>query len=363
MANGTKYVDREIPQISLADFDTRIDEITSQLCNAAEHVGFFAVVDHDIAPADVAAMFALSERFFRLPDAVKATVPWNPGNVGWERESQVRPSTGAPDRKESYQLQFGENMAGLWLGDEHLPGFRDRCLAFMHRLQRVSERLMICLARGLGFADDDYFVRYHDASKPTCQSVMRLLHYFETPQGLDGDNNDSDKTNQVYHRAGAHADWGFLTLLFEKEGQSGLEICPGREVVTTEPHAALGEDAAAWSKVHFVPGSIVCNIGDLLMSWSDDRFKSTLHRVKAPRGEPGDYYGAAQERPLVTGEEFNARAMSKHFAALQAKLRAKAEEGATETGAGGGSEDTMDSSNSSSNSSSTAAAAQVPAAA
>ncbi|KAK7949141.1 uncharacterized protein PG986_010027 [Apiospora aurea] len=286
MAYSTKYVDREIPQISLANFAERTDEITSQLCDAAENVGFFAIVDHGLAPADVDAMFALSERFFRLPDAVKAMVPWNPGNVGWEKESQVRPSTGEPDRKESYQLQFGENMMGanggsLWLGDEHLPGFREQCLGFMHRVQKVSEQLMVCLARGLGFEDDEYFVKYHDASKPTCQSVMRLLHYFETPRQRDGDGK-----GQVYHRAGAHADWGFLTLLFQKEGQSGLEICPGREVVTEH---ALGD--AAWSRVNFVPGSIVCNIGDLLMSWSDDRFKSTFHRVKAPCGEPGDYYG------------------------------------------------------------------------
>lgn len=377
--SSDKHTLTSSPKISLANFDARIDEITSQLCDAAEHVGFFAVVDHGIAPADVASMFALSERFFRLPDAVKATVPWNPGNVGWEKESQIRPSTGEPDRKESYQLQFGENMDGLWLSDNHLPGFRDQCLAFMHRLQHVSERLMVCLARGLGFEDDDYFVRYHDASKPTCQSVLRLLHYFETPQALDGDDNG--KTSRVYHRAGAHADWGFLTLLFEKEGQSGLEICPGREAVTTEPRAVgLGEDAAAWSKVRFVPGSIVCNIGDLLMSWSDDRFQSTLHRVKAPCGEPGDYYGERfslaffnqpckdariqgprKKYPLVTGAEFNARAMSTHFAALQAKLRAKMaeEEGTTETGAEGGSEDTMDSCNSSS----IAAPAQVSAAA
>ncbi|KAK8086145.1 leucoanthocyanidin dioxygenase [Apiospora phragmitis] len=338
MANSTKYVDREIPQISLANFDERIDEVTSQLCDAAENTGFFAIVDHGLAPADVAAMFVLSERFFRLPDAVKATVPWNLGNVGWERESQVRPSTGAPDRKESYQLQFGENMVGhegasLWLRDEHLPGFRDRCLVFMHRVQRVSERLMVCLARGLGFEGDDYFIKYHDASKPTCQSVMRLLHYFETPH--------RDDDGQVHHRAGAHADWGFLTLLFEKKGQSGLEICPGREMVSE--HNAL-EDAA-WSKVHFVPGSIVCNIGDLLMSWSDDRFKSTFHRVKAPCGEPGDYYGERfsiaffnqpckdaliqgplKKYPLVTGEQFNAKAMSTQFAALQAKAAAERED-------------------------------------
>lgn len=63
-----------------------------------------------------------------------------------------------------------------------------------------------------------------------------------------------------------------------------MEICPGREVVT---EFGLGDE---WTKVELGPGDIICNIGDLLMSWSDDRFKSTFHRVKAP-SEVGDYYG------------------------------------------------------------------------
>ncbi|KAH9898613.1 oxoglutarate/iron-dependent oxygenase [Xylariomycetidae sp. FL2044] len=326
MAGPTTYVDREIPQVSLQDFEHRVGEITTQICDAAENVGFFAIVDHGITPADVDAMFDVSESFFRLPEPVKATVPWNPNNVGWEHKSQVRPSTGAADMKESYQLQFGENMAGLWIADEHLPGFQDACLAFMHRLQGISEKLMLCIARGLGF-EDDYFVEVHDAARPDSQSVMRLLHYFATPETSD------DGT--VHHRAGAHADWGFLTLLFQREGQTGLEICPGREAVT---EFALGD---AWTRVNFVPGAIVCNVGDLLMSWSDDRFKSTFHRVKAPC-EPGDFYGERfsiaffnqprkdaviqgprKKYPPVTGREFIARAMSTHFTALQAKLKEK----------------------------------------
>ncbi|KAF9891599.1 hypothetical protein FE257_003610 [Aspergillus nanangensis] len=319
----TRYVDRPIPQISLADFDQRIDQITQDLIDAAENVGFFTLVDHDIPVAEIEAMFTTAERFFSLPDDVKATVPWNPNNVGWEKNSQVRPSTGQPDTKESYQLQFGENMTDLWMADTHLPGFQDSSLAFMRRVQGVSERLMRCFARGLGFPDD-FFVQCHDVSRPIAQTTMRLLHYFALPEQSDG---------KTYHRAGAHADWDFLTLLFQKEGQSGLEICPGREVVT---EFGIGDE---WTKVEAKTGAIVCNIGDLLMSWSDDRFKSTFHRVKAP-SQPGDYFGdrysiaffnqpckdsliqgPRKKYPLVTGEEFNTQAMKRNFAALQTKLK------------------------------------------
>lgn len=327
MSSKTKYVDRVIPKISLHDFPDRIDEITHQLCTAAENVGFFAIVNHGLSEAEVQSMFSTSESFFSLPDQTKSSVPWSPQNVGWEKMSQIRPSTGAADTKESYQLQFGENMDKLWVGEDVLPGFKDTSLEFMHKTQGISEKLMTCFARGLGF-DDEYFVKYHDVNRRDAQSTLRLLHYFETPKTNDG---------KIWHRAGAHVDWGFLTLLFQRSGQSGLEICPGREVVTEH---ALGDE---WTKVNFEPGVIVCNIGDLLMSWSDDRFKSTFHRVKAP-SEEGDYYGERysiaffnqpvkdaliqgpkRKYPVVTGEEFNRKAMERNFGALKKTLAAKEE--------------------------------------
>lgn len=289
-------------------------------------------MDHGVTPSQIDAMFAMSERFFALAPEAKQTVAWRPTNVGYECRSQVRPSTGAADQKESYQLQFGDYMAGMWIGDDVCPGFRAQSLDFMHRVQAVSERLMTCFARGLGFPDD-FFVRAHDAKRPDCQTVLRLLHYFATDPSSRGADN---------HRAGAHADWDLLTLLFQREGQSGLEICPGREAVTDPATLGAGADET-WTKVEFVPGSIICNIGDLLMSWSDDRFKSTLHRVKAPC-EEGDYFGERysiaffnqpakdtviqgplKKYPAVTGAEFTAKAMQAQFTALQAKLRAEEE--------------------------------------
>ncbi|KAB8337019.1 hypothetical protein FH972_021323 [Carpinus fangiana] len=320
---ATKYISRPIPTISLASFPTRLPEITAQLTAAAEHEGFFSIIDHGIPTTQIEAMFAASAAFFALPDAIKATVPFSPAhNAGWEQNAQVRASTGQPDCKESYQMQFGANMAGRWLPDDQLPGFRDTSIAFMHAVQRVSEQLMVCLARGLGFADD-FFVRAHDVTQSDSQSVARLLHYFEMPAATDG---------KEYHRAGAHTDWGFLTLLFQRAGQNGLEICPGRDASTAHGHGDV------WTKVEPDPKSntIICNIGDLLMSWSDDRFKSTFHRVKTP-SEDGDCFGErysiayfnqpcksvniqgpGKKYPELTGEQFTKNAMEKNYRALLA---------------------------------------------
>jgi isopenicillin N synthase-like dioxygenase len=211
----TKYADRTIPVISLSDYDFRIDQISSELVAAAENVGFFSIIDHGISPSEIDDIFSQSARFFALSDDIKATVPFTSAhNAGWEKNSQVRPSTGVADRKESYQMQFGRNMDGKWLNDDVLPGFKDSALRFMWKVQSVSEKLMVCLARGLGFPDD-YFVKALDVRRPESQTVARLLHYFEAPRISNG---------EVWHRAGAHTDWDLLTLLFQKEGQSGLEV-------------------------------------------------------------------------------------------------------------------------------------------
>ncbi|OIW29737.1 putative UPF0676 protein [Coniochaeta ligniaria NRRL 30616] len=241
----TKYSNRSIPKISMADFPNRTATITAQLVAAAETDGFFVLVDHDIPPSEIEAQFAAAERFFSLPDSVKATVPFTHLNTGWEKNSQIRPSTGQPDRKESYQMQFGSHMDGLWLPESTLPGFRAQSLGFMQQCQALSQKLMVCFARGLGF-EDDYFMRAHDASRPNIQSVLRALHYFEV--------DSSVPTPEGYYRAGEHADWDFLTLLFQRPGQSGLEICPGREVFT---EYGRGD---TWTRVEPVLGEIVCNM-------------------------------------------------------------------------------------------------------
>ena len=81
------------------------------------------------------------------------------------------------------------------------------------------------------------------------------------------------------------------------------------------------------------------------MSWSDDRFKSTFHRVKTPTDPKVDYYGPRysiaffnqpntdckiqgplKKYPVVTGTEFTQAAMRRNFAALEQKKAALAQD-------------------------------------
>jgi isopenicillin N synthase-like dioxygenase len=86
-------------------------------------------------------------------------------------------------------------------------------------------------------------------------------------------------------RAGAHSDFDCLTLLHQRKGQGGLQVCPGKDA-----------DTLQWTSVEPLQGYVTCNIGDMLMRWSDDRLQSTLHRVRMPRAD--EYLGPRLSIPF-----------------------------------------------------------------
>jgi isopenicillin N synthase-like dioxygenase len=71
-------------------------------------------------------------------------------------------------------------------------------------------------------------------------------------------------------RAGAHTDYGTLTIVRGDDVPGGLQV-----------KVRSGE----WVDIHPAPDSFICNIGDLMMRWTNDRWLSNLHRVANPPPE------------------------------------------------------------------------------
>jgi isopenicillin N synthase-like dioxygenase len=270
-------VERTIECIDVADFELRRDVIDDQVWSAATDIGFFQVTGHGIDQEQIGVAFASAEAFFALPTEVKQRWPLRAGtNSGWEYRAQKRPSTGTLDQKESYQVTISRmERLELWPSDDELAGFRTAMEAFERANWELAMRLLGCFARKLGFADD-FFTRRHDPSSPEYQSTLRLLHYL--PMRAE------DLDDRIW-RAGAHTDYDCLTLLHQRPGQHGLQLSSGadagRRADTSTP--------LEWTSVDPTPGTITCNIGDMLMRWSDDQLPSTLHRVRMPR--PDEYLG------------------------------------------------------------------------
>ncbi len=305
---GEETTAREVRVIDLTDFDARKAEIADALWNASMDIGFFQVSGHGIAQADIDAAFARAERLFALPREVKAQWPLA-RNAGWEDKAQIRPSTQTPDQKESYQVTR-PRMIGLWPAEDELPRFKARTLAFERQCWEVGMRLLSCFACKLGFPDD-FFTRAHDPEVPTYQSTLRMLHYFAVDPAL--------KDEPGLWRAGAHTDFDCLTLLFQRAGQGGLQVLPGREMASQR-----------WTSVPPIEGLITCNIGDMLTRWSDDQLPSNFHRVRNPL--PHEYQGAryslaffcqanedaviegpGKKYPPITGAEYLKQRISANF--------------------------------------------------
>lgn len=113
------------------------------------------------------------------------------------------------------------------------------------------------------------------------------MHAGTGANGKKGGDGDGDV------RAGAHSDYGSVTLLFQRGGQAGLEILPpgddgdgqGQGKWVGVPVYPPGSDSSTHGGQGGMP-PILVNIGDLLSYWTDGLLKSTVHRVVFPADDP-----------------------------------------------------------------------------
>jgi hypothetical protein len=99
-------------------------------------------------------------------------------------------------------------------------------------------------------------------------------------------------------RVPAHSDFGTLTLLFQDD-VGGLEIADLGSANTEK--SAEFEKYGSFTPVKPVPGTVVVNIGYLLMRWSNGRWKNTIHRVMGPSSLPMQEVSTNLDNPRTVG--------------------------------------------------------------
>ena len=184
---------------------------------AATTVGFFTVVNHGVPDELIASAFASSKQFFaRDLDAKQRESPFAPQlNSGFEYFSQVRPSTGTADQKESLQITARAGaMDGRWPSEPET--LQPVARAMMEASQSLAARILDMLEpRACPNLAPGTLQRSHTLWGPGGQCTLRLLHYPPTAPPEAGSN---------LWRAGPHTDWCCVTLLYQLPG----------------PHAASG---------------------------------------------------------------------------------------------------------------------------
>jgi len=248
--------------------------VAKELADACHHVGFVSIVNHGVPLELLDEAFAWSKKLFDLKTEQKMLAPHPDGPTvhrgyswpGLEKVSQVISSDvevgeqlrEVADCKESYEIGSETNpeQPNVWLPPSTLPGFRDFMTSFYWTCNAASLSILRALGLGLGLSDPSFLVKFHSGHN----NQLRLLHYPPIPAAM--------LENQLSARMPAHSDWGSITMLFQDD-------CGGLEV---EKRGKEGEFVGVETR----RGACVVNVGDLLMRWSNDYLKSTLHRVTLP---------------------------------------------------------------------------------
>jgi isopenicillin N synthase-like dioxygenase len=235
---------------------------------AARDIGFFTIVGHGVSPALRESAFDAARRFFDLPAADKERLATDGARhgCGYSRLGAERLDPALPgDFKETFHIGH-EPPAGHAPGvvTPHVGGpnrwpeigeFRASALAYLAELDTLAALVQRAFALDLGMPPH-FFAAQTDRPLTT----LRMLRYPPNPEEYDG----------MLYGAGAHQDWGIFTLLAQDD-LGGLEV-----------QRRDGE----WIAVDPVPDAFICNVGDCLMRWSNDRYMSRPHRVVNRAGRP-----------------------------------------------------------------------------
>lgn len=253
---------------SVPIIDLKSPNVQEQLWEAAVNVGFFTIVNHGISEAVIDNAFRVSREFFALSVEEKEKAsPFAPHlNSGFEHKSQVRPSTGLADQKESLQIT-----ARKLAMDERWPNedFKESTQILLKEAHSLAGKILDLLEPlATPTLAAGTLKKSHTLWGDTGQCTLRMLHYMP----MDPETNE--KLQQAgYWRAGSHTDWDNVTLLFQRPGENGLECCANPRSPSATKY---------WTAVDPVPGGIAVNIGDMLARWSNHRVFSNLHRVRLP---------------------------------------------------------------------------------
>lgn len=257
----------QIPVIDLrdirsADLAAR-QALADKVRDASINVGFFYIKNHGVSEETIALALDAAKRFFALPQSSKEAIsmakstnfkgytpllgentnPENRGDlhegfdIGWEDPSgNVRADDGAMSG------------ANLWPDEQEIPGFKEAVMRYYYEVVALGKLLFPVIALALNLPEN-----FFDDKTTKPAAILRLLYY---------PSQDGIVDNRI-QGIGAHTDYECFTILWQDE-------VPALQVLNMDNK---------WVDATPIPGTFVVNLGDQLARWSNDVFKSTVHRA------------------------------------------------------------------------------------
>ena len=267
----------EFPRFNLEYFENSVGrdrkKRSKELDKICSEIGFLVLEGHGVSQKIISDQWTIVSEFFSSPLEIKreVKVPFLGYPYGWIGPDQeaLAASKGEktpPDLKESFNggpLTIPKNIKDpaayefcyqptLW---PKIDKFKKTWETYYAAMEDLAKRIMAAFAEALGL-ESSYFDRF--ISNPI--SALRALHYPTT----------TDAIIEKQQRAGAHTDYGSLTILLPQVGTTGLQI----------------KKKNSWIDVPALEDCLIINIGDLMELWTAGRWVSTLHRVIARPNQP-----------------------------------------------------------------------------
>jgi isopenicillin N synthase-like dioxygenase len=280
-----------IPIIDIASFldGTDREGVAAAVDAACRDIGFMVITGHGVELDLLHRTRELALEFFRMP--VESKMGGAEGSfMGYspfkgERLAYSLGEETPPDLKEGFTIAQPDKGDGpyfthpdaLQVFPENVypsepEGFKEATLAYYRRMGSLCSTMMEIFAVALGLPADWF--------APSIDKHFSFLRYVYYPA-----LTEPALPGQL--RAGGHSDYGSFTLVNFDDAPGGLQV--------------LGKDGE-WVDVPVVGDSFVCNIGDLLEVWTNDRWVSTLHRVVVP---PDSRWEESERLSLVYFHEPN----------------------------------------------------------
>lgn len=262
-----------LPIIDIAPFFNgtaeQREEVASAVANACENIGFLIISGHGVPLELVNDAFSTAAEFFDLPAASKQR--WAPAQssdprgfhrIGTKNLAKTLGYDNPPDLREQFYIGPPQERAA------EMAAYSDAAFLYAPNIWPAEPVQYQCV-----------FTRFYVAMESLACTLMRIFavslgleeHYFDhtidrhfsTVPANDYPALDYQPLPDQL-RCGEHSDFGSLTILAIGEGRSGLQV----------------KDAdGTWIDVTTTHGQFVVNIGDMMQRWTNDRWRSTIHRV------------------------------------------------------------------------------------
>ncbi|KAI6764095.1 hypothetical protein HG530_007884 [Fusarium avenaceum] len=265
----------EMPIIDLSTLDgdeTARKALATKIKAAAENTGFFYVCNHGIPQDLIEGAVEQIKTFFDQSLEDKDRVAFDKAGkfCGYHGigTTQIN-NKETRDKKETFSMRYDTRIDPahdrvddinsnfdatdyVWDGTSHLTNFRPVLTEFYQKRLMLARKLIRLFALALQLPED-----YFDSITTTPGADAVHIHYPGT------DVSDTGNTEDVDVGIGSHTDIQCVTLLWQ-------DMSGGLQVLSADDE---------WLDARPIEGTLVINIGDFLQRLSNNRFKSTVHRV------------------------------------------------------------------------------------